>query len=334
SVRCPGLGSASGMLCSAHGRCLEGVQGSGQCVCDADYFGADCGVHCTVALCKARGLVHPMCDRASGACVCEQLAGVWAGPTCNDCADNFWGPFCSLPCDCNFHGTCERFSGTCSCFRDAERGYWKGQSCAVCFDGYIGLQCRSKNIELSVNVASSSAGAVAAMANLTRVMTLADPWSNATYVGGDPLVVFAVTAGDADDGQLHRAPRHTISAGRVVRIALECPHIATPLVGSDGAASDVAAALWLEEPRCACTCADAPLCDALQCPGVLRIWVISNDGATAGSALEQLTVPRGLLPAGTPLPLTRETAAAPPALQQNRRHFNLLQQQPQNATTT
>ena len=150
-VSCPGV--AVGSVCSGHGSCNDGHDGNGMCVCDVGWFGADCSVFCTADLCQLQlRAVHVMCDTASGACACARgLDGQYDGPTCDDCAVFSWGFRCQLACDCNKHGGCERYTGECVCFDDELNGHWGGGACTRCKDGYIGIDCRRKNVELSVN---------------------------------------------------------------------------------------------------------------------------------------------------------------------------------------
>ena len=157
ALPCPGV--QENQLCSGHGTCSSGYGGNGACSCDANYYGANCSVFCTVSKCrKASGLTHVMCDSSNGTCVCYRGAdGQYSGKECDDCATFYWGLQCQLLCLCNYHGSCDRYTGECECFADDDNGYWAGTACTKCASGYIGSQCRSKNIQLSSNTGRSSA---------------------------------------------------------------------------------------------------------------------------------------------------------------------------------
>jgi trimeric autotransporter adhesin len=63
----------------------------------------------------------------------------WAGATCDDCADGFYGPTCAACAVCELHGACVGSGdteGQCVC--DAG---WAGAACETCAPGYFGATC-------------------------------------------------------------------------------------------------------------------------------------------------------------------------------------------------
>ena len=146
---CPG---ALCDVCSGHGQCDDGVQGSGACACDARWAGVACsqcapgqyGPGCN-ASCPTGGSSpgpcagHGACQDGlygSGLCVCEQsaTAGMWAGPDCSECTAGYWGSDCRGTCPrgtsgevCGGHGTCRdgrAGDGACAC-----AGVYWGAAC-------------------------------------------------------------------------------------------------------------------------------------------------------------------------------------------------------------
>ena len=102
---CPGGTCAP---CYGHGRCWDGLEGAGGCMCDAR----------------------------------------WAAPDCANCQWGYVGPDCAMSCAsagakvpvlCGGHGLCEyRGPGVspCICLRDAVDGYWDGPDCTECLGGF------------------------------------------------------------------------------------------------------------------------------------------------------------------------------------------------------
>ena len=143
ALQCPG----GSLPCHGHGRCADGLKGSGKCICDGNathgfWAGPDCaecrtghyGPWC-VETCRAAGgelcAGHGTCDaglRGSGQCVC---------------VPGFVGPACTLPCPggplpCGGHGTCRAVAGLPQCACDAG---WAGGVCGGCAVGFGGPGC-------------------------------------------------------------------------------------------------------------------------------------------------------------------------------------------------
>ena len=163
---CPG---GKALPCAGHGQCLDGVAGSGLCVCSLGYALADCS-----AACPGDGVYGPctghgacLADTARCAChagyagpacaaSCPRSAGlVCGGPGrghCQEgpdgagvcaCAISYGGAACSEDCaglgpdgPCSGHGRCAAADGTCTC--DA---HWAGAACGICAAGWHGVGC-------------------------------------------------------------------------------------------------------------------------------------------------------------------------------------------------
>ena len=129
--------SAEG-VCSGHGRCADGVSGSGLCACDSGFGGRMCDAECPLAgggVCN--GVVA--CDPVAATCNCAAARwGHWHGPACGDCLEGWAGPGCDIPCPrgpdtrvCSGRGTCEAAA-------NATRAH-----CA-CAPGHYGAACEGE----------------------------------------------------------------------------------------------------------------------------------------------------------------------------------------------
>ena len=146
SSPCP---ASSGHVCSGHGRCDDGPQGTGVCTCDAStaagywagavcgdcvegHYGPACASRCLGAGVACSG--HGVCDDGplgTGACACTAGYG---------------GVACALRCPvgddvvCSGHGLCRDTAvpgvGACAC--DLQ---WTGAACEACATGWTGPQC-------------------------------------------------------------------------------------------------------------------------------------------------------------------------------------------------
>ena len=175
STACPGYGAFG--VCTGHGSCDWGPQGTGTCACDQGYLGPACGRECPRSgdfHCNAP--LGGQCDDASGQCVC--YSG-WAGPSCSvacqggaktpcngrgvcsegaggdgscTCDATSWGADCQ-PCPgvaellgvCYGHGACARDTGACACSNDDAEGHWGGEDggdCSQCVGQWFGPDCK------------------------------------------------------------------------------------------------------------------------------------------------------------------------------------------------
>jgi hypothetical protein len=180
TVGCPGVALGTVNVCGGHGTCDDGDGGNGTCTCDADYYLSNCSAYCTVDDCRTTyELENPTCT-SNGTCTCQDdLNGHFTGSLCDQCQLFYWGPTCALRCLCNEHGGCDRNTGDCYCFNDDTRGYWGGSDCSTCAAGYIGVECRGINIQVSpVDWATESYS-----------VRFSDPGATVTATDGNVLVV-------------------------------------------------------------------------------------------------------------------------------------------------
>ena len=161
---CP-KGSAE--MCGGHGQCdpttetcmcamnpLEGFwsEDSNCTECAPAYYGPACqykcgggGVNC--AACSG----HGTCDAGrlgTGRCVCDAQ---WQGPACSQCAAGWYGRVCARRCPldaagrvCSDRGMCRDGLlglGDCVCAQSWAGGFWAGESCADCLEGFAGENC-------------------------------------------------------------------------------------------------------------------------------------------------------------------------------------------------
>ena len=156
---CPGRG-----VCSGHGTCSTGPQGTGRCDCDAGtargfwggaacttchsgFYGPNCTRRCPTA--DVRGTGQPLvcggrgtCGHSTngtGQCVCQ---APFAGPACETAC-----PADPHGATCGGHGECTAgpiaSEGVCVCSANAARGRWGGAACVECAAGYAGPACRT-----------------------------------------------------------------------------------------------------------------------------------------------------------------------------------------------
>jgi hypothetical protein len=196
NIACP-TGGVDDLPCSGHGTCNDGAEGDGTCRCDGGWYGRDCSVACDATICSTIGLVHSQCEPTNGTCQCQLNAeGRFTSTTCDECVAGFWGAQCTLACACNGRGSCERSSGECSCFQSVEEGYWGGQYCTVCATGYIGLLCKSKNIQFSENANDTAVLAIAVPDTATpgTAISFTDANYNQRYRGANPVLISLLDA--------------------------------------------------------------------------------------------------------------------------------------------
>lgn len=94
------------LTCSNHGSCMDGVLGTGHCICDSSYFGSSCSQQCPLAnglVCNGVGV----CDdgaEGTGVCNCIALGMYFQGDSCNECVEGWVGSKCSISCPRSLSG--------------------------------------------------------------------------------------------------------------------------------------------------------------------------------------------------------------------------------------
>ena len=166
-LACPA--DAGGTACGGHGVCA----GSGECVCDQDalaghwdgpacaacspgHFGAACRAVCpggACAPCSGHGVCHDgVAGNGTCACVAGPATGFFTGAACDRCLPGYYSNGCLMPCPggaaspCGGHGACDdgrRGSGRCACVQTEAAGFWAGDACGSCREGYYGQSCRA-----------------------------------------------------------------------------------------------------------------------------------------------------------------------------------------------
>lgn len=139
---CNNHGACSGLT----GKCVcdfslaKGYYGGDSCAaCAADYYGANCTVPCSNVTCASPGGV---CGATGCACQPGHV-----GARCELCAAGMYRDpatqLCSKRCvaneTCSDHGACVANNVTgvsCVCTQSATLGYYAGDTCAACKDGY------------------------------------------------------------------------------------------------------------------------------------------------------------------------------------------------------
>eukprot|EP00759_Apiculatamorpha_spiralis_P009103 PhF_6_TR15925/c0_g1_i1/m.24680 len=155
---CPG---GACWACFGHGKCSDGVRGTGVCTCDRNfqgplcfncvsgYYGAQCQLSCRVA-CGGHGKCNDGIS-GDGLCVCQND---FAGPTCQECRTGYAliGGKCTAcpgdPIPCLGRGTCVPSSTgpTCQC------SGFTGTDCSVPCPLYNGVSCNGMPCVLSSTV--------------------------------------------------------------------------------------------------------------------------------------------------------------------------------------
>ncbi|KAJ9451232.1 Cell death abnormality protein 1 [Diplonema papillatum] len=201
SIPCP-TSAGSGLVCDGHGVCREGSQNDGSCDCYASWYGEACDVHCTPQQCQQmHALVQTQCNTATGVCECKPQ---WGGPYCNDCSDDFWGTDCNIECDCSHHGTCDRYTGQCSC--SSFPGHFAGPACRACDPDYTGVDCTHQKICISPGrpleplLIDSITGNSEPVTSYAPYDLFVDTAANGgyVYIGGNPLIAWAASRPQED----------------------------------------------------------------------------------------------------------------------------------------
>jgi hypothetical protein len=124
---CAGTSTATG-VCTGHGYCDDGMDGTGKCTCFAGYATSTCAVLCPsseLGICSGLGRGYCTTNditvsnpNGRAACVC---AAAYGGASCNVSCPVIAGNVCAG------HGVCDRdFTGTCQC-----SAQWTGVACDV-----------------------------------------------------------------------------------------------------------------------------------------------------------------------------------------------------------
>jgi hypothetical protein len=215
TVACPT--TAENGVCNGHGTCsLSENETTAECSCDENYYGSICDVFCSVAYCTSDGvgLQRAQCNPINGLCECQQSPlGNFSGTTCNDCAAEWSGIECNIPCECSGNGQCDRYLGTCTCNFADDTGYWTGSNCSTCAPGYMGGDCKTKNVEISQ--AGTAGEAIVNSGFPATGVSLQDSDFGVIYVGANPIVLINVTGPNSSAvsiGVLHLLPAESVVA--------------------------------------------------------------------------------------------------------------------------
>ena len=141
--------------CSNHGVCVKATEiAIPECLCDQGFGGLNCShLICPGnSPCNNRGdcvlqlgdnVPNCVCRHNFVGQACEKCNARYSGYNCEYCVDGFigWLIGCNIAC---FHGDA---TGTrqdiCECHNDSTLGYWKGDVCNTCHDGWNQPQCKS-----------------------------------------------------------------------------------------------------------------------------------------------------------------------------------------------
>ncbi|EFC48676.1 predicted protein [Naegleria gruberi] len=153
---CGGVPNYSPSSCSGHGNCIAPDDcscytnsthgfwiGSDCSVCDSSHHGSDClsSVNCDrYETCNGQG----NCS-SNHTCLCDDG---FEGEFCDECSNDRYGwdckQFCSRISSCYGHGECSRDGQVCECDYSQSTGFWKGNNCSSCADGFFGDDCLTK----------------------------------------------------------------------------------------------------------------------------------------------------------------------------------------------
>ena len=95
---------------------------------------------------------------------------------------------CTEECDCSRHGKCGWLDGVCACYQDADLGFFAGETCDVCSEGYMEPDCRTSNVAISRGLEAPPISAEEG-ADADSVV-ISDEAAQLIYTGGMPLNIF------------------------------------------------------------------------------------------------------------------------------------------------
>ena len=154
--------------CSGHGRCSDGMLGTGECFCDSGY-GADSCIECPGGATTPCNF-HGTCSSVDGKCTCYNgYAAADCGTPCAGgaitpcsahgvcsqgstgdgtcvCEYGYLGVDCSSECPggasniCSGNGNCTT-TGACVCEDSDDGGHWTGTDCSTCIATWFGSKC-------------------------------------------------------------------------------------------------------------------------------------------------------------------------------------------------
>ena len=124
------------LICSGHGTCSGGRNGTGACRCEVPYDGPACGLRCPAvgSVCSGHGICKVGLEPGYGTCHCiaDAAGGYWTGDACSVCVGGWIGPNCSTPCPVSSGLVC---GGHGACSHNASRGV------CLCTPGHAGPSC-------------------------------------------------------------------------------------------------------------------------------------------------------------------------------------------------
>ena len=182
-------------ICNGNGICVSGSDRQiSTCVCNNGWYGEACTHQCNDIVCGNQyPYGHGICNKLTGACECSSH---YKGLQCDECADGYWGSKCDIKCPCNpTGGYCESTTGECVCYNDISTGYHTGKTCNECHPDWTGLpMCKTPSIPITHHSTISTlvSQRMTDMHN-SKLLLISDNTSLG-YVGGDPIVLYNMTA--------------------------------------------------------------------------------------------------------------------------------------------
>src|SRR5690606_4259573 len=108
--------------------------------CQIGWTGPNCKCH-PVEICNNNGI----CNGDSCQCHADAINGFWDGENCEICKPDYFiktncTKYCNANITCSTHGKCSELA-KCECFSDEQAGFWTGDNCNQCVEGYFGRKC-------------------------------------------------------------------------------------------------------------------------------------------------------------------------------------------------